>query len=980
MEQSMAKSPVEIFADGPSAKPNQPIKNDIRDYLLWLQGQVDPSGSGTGVDFAADLTAHINDQDNPHHVTAEQLGLGDINERIGVNVPLYGDRPGDSPHNFVDALSGGDPISIGEISVGSQAVDENGRVRRVTGAATVATRAMYPLEPNKVYLVEFVVQRRVDTPDPSNDAVRCALAWYNQGQAVLTPAYTVVEDITSLLVSSGRVVVTATVSRAAGADIDIVSPLNARYVRPYFQTFGTMTQTDIEVTRWVDITNAATYSPDLTALEGRVSSIESLDLGPRVLALESEITAPSALRLATAGDLVAATVPVTVDTVELLGYGIAGDGLGGPYIDTNNGSSDTIDSADGRTWYRAPDRYVMPADQAALVSSPAIIEHWDFRWPITRFNGGWQERAKAPSVADWQPVLNAAHATEEKLSYPKWQYPVRSFVSGSSGVAYTGNVDVEMDQEAVIIAGEVFWGASAGSVLSFAAPVVDDIRGDHKRFRWKGGLLSGRELTAAHGTGSGFSSGLMSVAGYFNAIMEDAFFDIGTVAPGLNSIGAGAMDTCIGWNQIASGGIRGCAFRGPFDVAIYGIGRRFVSTLAANPLTTTSGSNVITVSAPAHGQRNGDRCFLQGIVAFNGVTPPDGEYAISGVATNSFQITLAAGSYSGSTTQNATASGAGGGSSIIFTNSSTNKIAPSILGEGSVFENNWFARCNNAISIKRNMRFLSIVNNLIKECGNGIATAGVGEYMGGEGKSLIVSHNKILRTLNFPVRLQGAGPQTIVSENIIEDWGRQIYGTFDYVSLSLAGGAPSAAVELRSMDSAQVLNNQISMLDYYTTDDWFATREPVAIKFTKNDSYISGCVDCVADGNIIRNVPKAFYDYSTGLRNVWTKTNKVRNANTRIANTYNSSTVIETNVQLSAPSNSLAAAGSATINVPHSLDFTPPKAACSVDMGSATGATVMTGITTQVTATDASNVTITLNNPTAQAGKVLDLYVKVSLG
>ncbi|NOV17889.1 hypothetical protein E5S70_17710 [Ensifer adhaerens] len=45
----------------------------------------------------------------------------------------------------------------------------------------------------------------------------------------------------------------------------------------------------------------------------------------------------------------------TIHAVELYGDTTVGDGLGGLYIDSNNGSPDTFVSGDGRTWYRAED-------------------------------------------------------------------------------------------------------------------------------------------------------------------------------------------------------------------------------------------------------------------------------------------------------------------------------------------------------------------------------------------------------------------------------------------------------------------------------------------------------------------------------------------------------------------------------------------------------------------------------------------------
>lgn len=40
MEKSMAKSPIEIWRDGPVTNPHQPFKPDIRDWALWLESMV----------------------------------------------------------------------------------------------------------------------------------------------------------------------------------------------------------------------------------------------------------------------------------------------------------------------------------------------------------------------------------------------------------------------------------------------------------------------------------------------------------------------------------------------------------------------------------------------------------------------------------------------------------------------------------------------------------------------------------------------------------------------------------------------------------------------------------------------------------------------------------------------------------------------------------------------------------------------------
>lgn len=51
----------------------------------------------------------------------------------------------------------------------------------------------------------------------------------------------------------------------------------------------------------------------------------------------------------------AANIPPPVHAIEVYGDATVGDGLGGLYIDTNNGASETFISGDGRTWYLAAD-------------------------------------------------------------------------------------------------------------------------------------------------------------------------------------------------------------------------------------------------------------------------------------------------------------------------------------------------------------------------------------------------------------------------------------------------------------------------------------------------------------------------------------------------------------------------------------------------------------------------------------------------
>lgn len=494
----------------------------------------------------------------------------------------------------------------------------------------------------------------------------------------------------------------------------------------------------------------------------------------------------------------------------------------------------------------------VPDYLSAAIQAPPIIKANGYEWPIFAFNGGEAERSKQASVADYQEVANTAHATGEKIDYPKWEYPIRSMGQAGAGVKTSGAVDVRCAKGAKFIAGDVFWN-TPGCVFKFegSAPLTADAT-NLDTFRWSGGVLSGEELTAKFGTGTGFNSSLMSVAGYFAPDIDGVFFDGGVVLPSFNMIGAGALDTGLGYNQNIGGVIRNCQFRGFYDLAFYGIGYRIVEALAANPFTTTPGSSLVTVWAPAHKQRNGDRCHLKGSVSFDGISIPDGEYAISGVAADTFKITAIGTALVGMS---------GGGSSVVLTNSRTNKRSSSILGEDSTIINCYFTRNANSIGIKRNMRGFRVLHTTFRENGNNVGTSGVGEYEGGDGKSLTLMGNSHYFTMNRPIWLQGGGAETLIAFEKIQNWGRQLYD----------GGATAVnqqydAIRIDSMDSAELFKVQIRMTDEFAGATWFPGKEPTGLRLARNPDYETGCIDCTADAITFRNVPQLYKDESSSVR------------------------------------------------------------------------------------------------------------------
>lgn len=240
-----------------------------------------------------------------------------------------------------------------------------GAIVRVTGSGIVATRARMAVEPGRVYRARFVVQRRANSSDPSNDTIRCGLVWFDQAGAILPAgagsAFTAVVDLKRLTVSAGRTERQTIFARQAGAGTLIVAPRNARSVRAYVHSFGADPVTDIEVLQIDDVSNATILDALSADAFSRLTALESGNYGPRIAAVESATQNPMALTFASRSDAAAATIPATVTSVSVKGRTQAGDGRGLEYVRsaTPVSSDQGFRSQDGAYW-----KAVLPLDSA----------------------------------------------------------------------------------------------------------------------------------------------------------------------------------------------------------------------------------------------------------------------------------------------------------------------------------------------------------------------------------------------------------------------------------------------------------------------------------------------------------------------------------------------------------------------------------------------------------------------------------------
>jgi len=152
------------------------------------------------------------------------------------NTPLISDifrefRPGDAPQYF--------DLTGGELTAGL-----NGGVYRFTGAGRAAMKYSVPLEPGQAYTFRIGYQRFKDSGDPANDGITAGVDWYNGFDHKLGEQ--IIHSDNTLLVSSLRRSFSYSIGFAGGEAYDVYAPSGARYAIPWYRTFGSDHETDLD--------------------------------------------------------------------------------------------------------------------------------------------------------------------------------------------------------------------------------------------------------------------------------------------------------------------------------------------------------------------------------------------------------------------------------------------------------------------------------------------------------------------------------------------------------------------------------------------------------------------------------------------------------------------------------------------------------------------------------------------------------------
>jgi hypothetical protein len=196
-------------------------------------------------------------------------------------------------------------------------------------------------------------------------------------------------------------------------------------------------------------------------------------------------------------------------------------------------------------------------------------------------------------------------------------------------------------------------------------------------------IIDTNTLTNPFTTYNGLTVVLVTDTGYSPAVGNFVTFSGATAVGGLTINGTYRITTTPSsttytieastpaTSSATGGGTVTAAYEYPTGLNVYSIGTGWgagpwggivspvVRLLGANPLATTSGSSLITVTQTAHGMTNGTSIVMSSATATGGVSAAilNNSYVISNVATNTYQVTLPS-SYTASSTAT------GGGSAV----------------------------------------------------------------------------------------------------------------------------------------------------------------------------------------------------------------------------------------------------------------------------------------------------------------------------
>ena len=233
----MAKSPVEFLRDYvtngvPSSGAYNPPKRDLREYLLWLEGQTGGGGGGGGADYSDDIAALDSRMTTVEQEVAERMTT--VEQEVAERTASASHRPGDAPTLFSGDVAGSADQQAAQ-ALGTVVVTASGATLSLPGGAQLWTRQDTDVEQGVLATAEWRIVRLVNSSDPLSDAVDLGITWLDKNKNRLGADH----QVRRVAIQTFDGVVSHRISVSKGhEDADLVAPDGAVYARPYVRTYG----------------------------------------------------------------------------------------------------------------------------------------------------------------------------------------------------------------------------------------------------------------------------------------------------------------------------------------------------------------------------------------------------------------------------------------------------------------------------------------------------------------------------------------------------------------------------------------------------------------------------------------------------------------------------------------------------------------------------------------------------------------------
>lgn len=259
------KTDVQALSDAVGS--NYVNNNTFNAYKADIAGQMHDKVHYTTLQGLSDTVSNTFTRLTLHNAEIDARMAGDAIRITYAEAAADDRRPGEVPKLFSASTDGEMPASL---DPSARVVGANGAVAAFSASGVAPVRA-YRIEPYRDYRVRFVVQRAVDTTDPAGAAVRLALVCLDRNKVSIGTL--ILATIPDMEVASGRQEFQYNIAAQDSDIADFVVPTGTVYARPYAYGFGDAVN-HAEVMDVTDLTDAANYSPDLTALIRDVAGVD----------------------------------------------------------------------------------------------------------------------------------------------------------------------------------------------------------------------------------------------------------------------------------------------------------------------------------------------------------------------------------------------------------------------------------------------------------------------------------------------------------------------------------------------------------------------------------------------------------------------------------------------------------------------------------------------------------------------------------